>query len=128
MNFIIIIKPISGYYKQGIFKFKVTINDNYPIDPPKVRCIPKIYHPNIDLEGNVCLNILREEWTPALDMYRVIMGLLVLFSEPNPSDPLNKEAANVLLKDKRKFERNVSDSMRGYYVLEEKYDYVLKDY
>ena len=125
MNFSIIVKPNSGFYKGGIFKFAVNINDNYPIDPPKVKCVPKIYHPNIDLQGNVCLNILREEWSPALDMYNVIMGLVVLFNEPNPSDPLNKEAANTLSKDISKFQRNVKESMKGYYVLDEKYDDVI---
>uniref|UniRef100_M4C090 UBC core domain-containing protein n=1 Tax=Hyaloperonospora arabidopsidis (strain Emoy2) TaxID=559515 RepID=M4C090_HYAAE len=52
--------------------------------------IPPIYHPNIDLDGNVCLNILREDWKPVLDINSVIYGLIYLFYEPNPDDPLNK--------------------------------------
>ena len=65
--------------------------------PPAVRaCVSltrarlQVYHPNIDLEGNVCLNILREEWKPILNVNAVIFGLQFLFLEPNPSDPLNK--------------------------------------
>ncbi|RLN89328.1 hypothetical protein BBJ28_00021964 [Nothophytophthora sp. Chile5] len=54
--------------------------------------IPPIYHPNIDLEGNVCLNILREDWKPVLDINAVIYGLIYLFYEPNPDDPLNRGA------------------------------------
>ena len=50
----------------------------------------QIYHPNIDLDGNVCLNILREDWKPVLDINSVIYGLIYLFYEPNPDDPLNK--------------------------------------
>lgn len=52
--------------------------------------VKKIYHPNIDLEGNVCLNILREDWKPVLSLQSIVVGLQFLFLEPNPDDPLNK--------------------------------------
>lgn len=50
----------------------------------------QIYHPNVDLEGNVCLNILREDWKPVLNLNSVMVGLQYLFLEPNADDPLNK--------------------------------------
>lgn len=62
-------------YKGGSFKFTFAINSNFPHEPPKVKCTHKIYHPNIDLEGNVCLNILREDWKPVLNLNAVIVGL-----------------------------------------------------
>lgn len=98
-------------YKGGAFTFSFNINTNYPHEPPKVKCIPKvarisrnfyesagadsctdtqIYHPNVDLEGNVCLNILREDWKPVLNLNSVMVGLQYLFLEPNADDPLNK--------------------------------------
>lgn len=80
----------SGMYKNGTFDFTFAINNNYPHDPPKVKCVQKIYHPNIDLEGNVCLNILREDWKPVLNLNSVMVGLQFLFIEPNAADPLNK--------------------------------------
>lgn len=52
--------------------------------------ISQIYHPNVDLEGNVCLNILREDWKPVLNLNSVMVGLQYLFLEPNADDPLNK--------------------------------------
>lgn len=64
-------------YKGGSFKFTFAINSNFPHEPPKVKCTHKIYHPNIDLEGNVCLNILREDWKPVLNLNAVIVGLQV---------------------------------------------------
>lgn len=64
-------------YKGGRFHFTFAINQNFPHDPPKVKCTQKIYHPNIDLEGNVCLNILREDWKPVLNLNAVIVGLQV---------------------------------------------------
>lgn len=53
----------------------------------------QIYHPNVDLDGNVCLNILREDWKPVLNLNSVMVGLQYLFLEPNAEDPLNKGAA-----------------------------------
>lgn len=95
-------------YKGGAFKFSFAINTNYPHEPPKVKCtqtvrmsidflpslslFAQIYHPNVDLEGNVCLNILREDWKPVLNLNSVMVGLQYLFLEPNADDPLNKGA------------------------------------
>lgn len=92
LNFVLTVEPDEGMYKGGSFKFSFTINSSYPHDPPKVKCQQKIYHPNIDLDGNVCLNILREDWKPVLNLNSVMIGLQFLFLEPNASDPLNKGA------------------------------------
>jgi ubiquitin-conjugating enzyme E2 M len=100
-------------YVGGCFNFSFSINANYPHEPPKVKCLQKvwmrvlhtlhasyvriqIYHPNVDLEGNVCLNILREDWKPVLNLNSVMVGLQYLFLEPNADDPLNKGATNCL--------------------------------
>lgn len=115
-NFFIHIKPVEGYYKGGKFDFKVEIGHNFPIDPPKIKCLNKIYHPNIDLEGNVCLNILRSDWSPALNLNSIIIGLNFLILEPNPNDPLNKDAANVLARSEKNFAQNVKLALRGGYL------------
>lgn len=113
LNFILTITPDEGLYRGGKFTFTFAINQNFPHEPPKVRCREKIYHPNIDLEGKVCLNILREDWKPVLNLNAVIVGLQFLFLEPNPSDPLNKEAADDLRQNREGFKRNVRASMSG---------------
>ena len=146
-------------YKGGAFTFSFAINTNYPHDPPKVKCIPKvrvitrentqhrhtfshqIYHPNVDLEGNVCLNILREDWKPVLNLNSVMVGLQYLFLEPNADDPLNKgkfhlfvvmlakaiftEAALEMSKNREQFLQNVKQSMRGGHIKGVHYDSVL---
>ncbi|XP_078153766.1 NEDD8-conjugating enzyme Ubc12-like [Carex rostrata] len=116
MSFEISIKPDEGYYLGGTFIFTFQISPSYPHEPPKVKCKTKLYHPNIDLEGNVCLNILREDWKPVLNINTVIYGLNLLFSQPNDEDPLNHEAAAVLRDNPRLFETNVKRAMSGGYV------------
>nr|GMD84833.1 NEDD8-conjugating enzyme Ubc12 [Ipomoea batatas] len=76
----------------------------------------EVYHPNIDLEGNVCLNILREDWKPVLNINTVIYGLYHLFTDPNHEDPLNSDAAAVLRDNPKLFESNVRRAMAGGYV------------
>lgn len=87
LNFTLTIEPDEGMYKGGSFKFTFAISSNYPHDPPKVKCTQKIYHPNIDLEGNVCLNILREDWKPVLSLNAVVVGMQVLLNRHFNGDP-----------------------------------------
>lgn len=126
LNFTLAIEPDEGMYKGGCFHFSFVINQNFPHDPPKVKCTQKIYHPNIDLEGNVCLNILREDWKPVLNLNAVIVGLQFLFLEPNASDPLNKEAAEDLRSNREGFKRNVRTAMGGGPVRGQTFERVLK--
>ncbi|KAK2747988.1 NEDD8-conjugating protein ubc12 [Myotisia sp. PD_48] len=125
LNFTLTIEPDEGMYRGGTFSFTFAINQNFPHDPPKVKCQQKIYHPNIDLEGNVCLNILREDWKPVLNLNAVIVGLQFLFLEPNASDPLNKEAADVLRLHRDGFKRNVRTAMAGGTISNIDYDRVI---
>jgi len=113
MNFKIHIEPQNGIYHQGKFTFDVKVPKTYPHDAPKVLCETTVYHPNIDMEGHVCLNILREDWKPVLNMQSVVFGLQYIMLEPNADDPLNKEAANELLADKGRFTQTVRSTFQG---------------
>lgn len=79
LNFKLIISPDEGFYRDGRFVFNFRVGSNYPHEPPKVKCGTQVYHPNIDLEGNVCLNILREDWNPVLTINSIVYGLQFLF-------------------------------------------------
>ncbi|RKP17992.1 NEDD8-conjugating enzyme UBC12, partial [Rozella allomycis CSF55] len=131
LNFQLTIKPdegkfyllsTAGMYKDATFTFSFTVKPTYPHDPPKVLCLNKVYHPNIDLEGNVCLNILREDWKPVLSISSIVYGLQFLLLEPNPDDPLNKEAAEVLRSDRKAFANNVARALKGGIIGPEKFD------
>ena len=116
LRFNITLRPEEGLYRGGAFTFTFVVPPVYPHEPPKVKCITKVYHPNIDLDGNVCLNILREDWKPVLSISSCIFGLHHLVLDPNHDDPLNKEAAEVLRDYPRQFEANVRRSVAGGFV------------
>jgi ubiquitin-conjugating enzyme E2 M len=109
----------DSYWYGGKYEFSITVPDSYPFNPPKVLCNTRIYHPNIDLKGNVCLNILRDDWKPTLNVSTVIAGIYFLFTDPNPNDPLNHEAAGVMRDNIDLFVQNVKKSLRGGNVLGE---------
>jgi len=111
------VTPHDGIYKDAMFKFVVTVPQTYPYDPPKAECETLVYHPNIDWDGRVCLNILRAEWMPVLNLGSVLFGLLTLFLEPNPDDPLNKECAQLMIDKFDQYKRNVEQTLHGGYVL-----------
>lgn len=92
-NMKVTITPDKGYWRRASFEFSIKVGADYPHAPPKVSCRTPIYHPNIDKDGNVCLNILKADWKPVLDVTAVIHGLIFLFDEPNPDDPLNHGAS-----------------------------------
>ncbi|XP_049513053.1 NEDD8-conjugating enzyme Ubc12-like isoform X1 [Dermacentor silvarum] len=124
-NFKVIICPDEGFYQNGRFVFSVLVGPNYPHEPPRVKCETRVFHPNIDLEGNVCLNILREDWKPVLSLGTIVLGLQFLLLEPNTEDPLNKEAAEVLLHNRQLFQQYVEDSMCGKRVGSAHYEHCL---
>lgn len=118
-DFEVTITPDEGFWAGASYSFKFHVPTEYPHAPPKVLCTTKIFHPNIDLEGKVCLNILRDEWKPVLAFSSIIYGLLHLFLDPNPNDPLNKEAAAILREEPKRFKQLVTDSLVGKTILGE---------
>ena len=116
MNFKVEYTPEKeSYWYGGKYVFNISIPDSYPFNPPKVICETKIYHPNIDFQGNVCLNILKEDWKPTMNITSCITGIYYLFTDPNPQDPLNHEAGNVMRENLDTFIQNVKKSLKGGY-------------
>ena len=112
-NFTVTVTPDSGFWSKATYIFTFAIPALYPHEPPKVLCNTPIYHPNVNVQGNVCLNILREDWKPVLDINAVIYGIIFLFYEPNPDDPLNHEAAKKLRENKTEFKKLVDRTLKG---------------
>jgi len=112
LQYSFIIKVNSGYWKGGMYEFQFVFPSQYPFTGMKVTCVDKIYHPNIDLDGGVCVSILRP-WKPTYSTQIVLFGLLFLFTHPNPNDPLNQEAAKDMRDTPKQFEQNVKLAMKG---------------
>nr|KAF6354108.1 putative ubiquitin conjugating enzyme E2 F (putative) [Pipistrellus kuhlii] len=113
--------PYEGYYQGGKFQFETEVPDAYNMVPPKVRCLTRIWHPNITETGEICLSLLREHsidgtgWAPTRTLKDVVWGLNSLFTDLlNFDDPLNIEAAEHHLRDKEDFRNKVEDYIKRY--------------
>jgi len=124
-RFIVHFAPDEGLYSGGVFRVEFSVKDvpEYPHMPPKARTLTQIWHPNIDLKGNICHNFLKVDqifgsgagYTPALKMSGVVMGVLTLFyGEENPDDPLNLEAAQQYKTNREAFNKKATDWTRNY--------------
>eukprot|EP01084_Bolivina_argentea_P132148 233187_1 len=87
--------PPDTPYEGGVFKLEMFLGLKYPMQPPKCRFLTRIYHPNVDAVGRICLDILKQNWTPALNLPKVCLSIQSLLQEPNPDDPLDNKVAEV---------------------------------
>jgi ubiquitin-conjugating enzyme E2 D/E len=100
-----IIGPTETPYEGGIFKLKILFPADYPFKPPKITFETRIYHPNINANGGICLDILKDQWSPALNITKVLLSICSLLDEPNPDDPLMPEIAQLFKSNKAEFTR-----------------------
>jgi len=87
--------PPDSPYEKGVFQLELFLPSDYPMAPPKVRFLTKIYHPNVDKLGRICLDILKDKWSPALQIRTVLLSIQALLSAPNPDDPLDTGVAEM---------------------------------
>ncbi|XP_052124141.1 ubiquitin-conjugating enzyme E2 D4-like [Frankliniella occidentalis] len=96
-------------YESGVFKLDVNLPDRYPYEPPHVRFKTPVYHPNIDDNGRICLELLKQQpsgcWRPVVTIEAVLLSIQSLLGAPNPDDPLMANIASQYRLDKQEFER-----------------------
>ena len=98
-----IIGPEKTPYESGVFKLEILFPNNYPFKPPKIKFITRIFHPNINRYGNICLDILDKQWSPALTINKVLLSISSLLSDPNADDPLDVRAAQLYNENREEF-------------------------
>lgn len=108
-----ILCPTNPPYNKGAFRIQIIFPKQYPFKPPVIRFLTKIYHPNIDEQGAVCLNIINTDvWKPATRVSNVVEALIKLIDEPEPDHPLRTDLAELFIKDRKRFLRNAEDFIR----------------
>ena len=89
-----IMGPADSPYAGGVFLVTIHFPPDYPFKPPKVAFRTKVFHPNINSNGSICLDILKEQWSPALTISKVLLSICSLLTDPNPDDPLDNKVAD----------------------------------
>ncbi|XP_075030289.1 ubiquitin-conjugating enzyme E2 T [Calonectris borealis] len=119
-------------YEKGIFNLEIVVPERYPFEPPKIRFLTPIYHPNIDSAGRICLDVLKlppkGAWRPSLNISTLLTSIQLLMAEPNPDDPLMADISSeykynrqlFLLNAKEWTEKYASQQPRASKPLEEK--------
>jgi len=106
--------PPDSPFEGGVFFLNIHFPTDYPFKPPKFAFTTRIYHPNINSNGAICLDILRSQWSPALTVSKVLLSICSLLCDPNPDDPLVPEIARLYKTDVQKYNECAREWTRKY--------------
>ncbi|KAJ1921678.1 Ubiquitin-conjugating enzyme E2 4 [Mycoemilia scoparia] len=109
-----IMGPSDSPYASGVFFLSIHFPTDYPFKPPKINFTTRIYHPNINHNGSICLDILKDQWSPALTISKVLLSISSMLTDPNPDDPLVPEIAHIYKSDRAKYESTAKEWTRKY--------------
>jgi len=109
-----IMGPDKSPYAGGVFFLDIAFPNDYPFKPPKVKFKTKIYHCNVNDQGGICLDILKDQWSPALTTSKVLLSICSLLTDPNPNDPLVPEIAEKFKTSRAQHDKTAAEWTRKY--------------
>eukprot|EP00163_Fabomonas_tropica_P028451 TRINITY_DN5794_c0_g1_i1.p1 TRINITY_DN5794_c0_g1~~TRINITY_DN5794_c0_g1_i1.p1 ORF type:complete len:617 (-),score=176.26 TRINITY_DN5794_c0_g1_i1:60-1910(-) len=101
-------------YQDGHWLLTIDFPHDYPFSAPKVRFVTPIYHCNISRDGALCLDILKDCWTPGLTISKVLTSIANLLTDPNPNDPLDAYKGQLCRDEPQQYLDNVKDYVQRY--------------
>eukprot|EP01062_Namystynia_karyoxenos_P026015 TRINITY_DN2034_c0_g5_i1.p1 TRINITY_DN2034_c0_g5~~TRINITY_DN2034_c0_g5_i1.p1 ORF type:complete len:150 (+),score=60.59 TRINITY_DN2034_c0_g5_i1:93-542(+) len=104
-----IVGPTDSPYSGGLFHLRIHFPADYPFKPPRLQFTTKIYHPNINSNGGICLDILKDQWSPALTIGKVLLSICSLLTDPNPDDPLVPDIARQYKHHRGQFNKTAAE-------------------
>ena len=99
--------PVDSPWDGGIFNLVMEFSDEYPNVPPKVKFLSQVFHPNVYVDGNICLDILKTQWSPTYDVCGLLISIQSLLADPNPNSAANPEAAELHKNNRPMYEARV---------------------
>ena len=109
-----IMGPTDSPYEGGVYFLDIQFPPDYPFKAPRIHFTTKIYHPNINRQGGICLDILKGQWTPALTLDKLLLSICSLLTDPNPDDPLVPEIANIYKTNRKEFNMRAKEWTQKY--------------
>lgn len=106
--------PDDSPFSEGIYEINMFFPQDYPFRAPNLKFITKVFHPNISSSGEICLDILKSQWSPALKVDKLLMSIRSLLSEPNPNDPLDGDAAALYRDSREEYNLKVKNFVSDY--------------
>lgn len=108
--------PRDCPFEGGVFRLQVDVPAKYPMEPPQIRFLTRMFHPNVGsghTPGAICLDILRKEaWSPILTLDRVFLSIASLLADPNPKSPMNGEAAKLFENNRPGYDKRVKEFVK----------------
>lgn len=113
----VLLGPTETPYEGGVFILNIHISKDYPMKPPNILFKTKIYHPNINSTGAICLDILKSNWSPSLTLSKLLLSICSLLNDPNCDDPLVPDIAKEYKQNYDLFVKNAKEWTQ-YYALQ----------
>lgn len=101
--------PYETPWEGGVFRLRLTFPAQYPEKPPSVRFLSKMFHPNVYPDGELCLDIIQDKWSPVYTVSTILTSIQSLLSDPNTSSPANPEASKLFSSDLRSYRKRVRE-------------------